>query len=92
MTATAVVSTCYAACGTAWTECYIAAGLVAGTVVASPFAPAAAMVCNAAEGACMVACTSAAAIFVQVLSRGVVAEVRAIRLSRHALVEVVAPA
>ena len=49
---------CYGACGTVWAGCYSAAGLVAGTVVASPAAPAAALACNAAEGLCMAACTS----------------------------------
>ena len=61
MTAPAAVCACYAACGKAWTVCYAAAGLVAGTVVAGPLAPAAALTCNVAESACMGACTSAAA-------------------------------
>ena len=48
---------CYATCGTAWAACYTTAGLIAGTVVASSLAPAAAIACNAAEGTCMTACT-----------------------------------
>jgi hypothetical protein len=48
---------CYSACGLAWAACYSQAGLVAGTIVALPAAPAAALACNAAEGACMTACT-----------------------------------
>lgn len=49
---------CYAGCGTAWAACYTAAGLVAGTIVSGPLAPAAAMVCNAAESVCMSTCFS----------------------------------
>ena len=44
-----VVGVCYAGCGTAWAGCYAAAGLVAGTIVASP-APAAASLCNLPRG------------------------------------------
>ena len=53
-------SACYAGCGTVWAGCYATAGLVAGTIVASPAAPAAALLCNAAEGICMTGCTSVA--------------------------------
>lgn len=53
------VTACYASCGTAWVACYAAAGLVAGTITAGGLAPAGALACNAAEGHCMMACTSA---------------------------------
>jgi hypothetical protein len=48
---------CYAACGLAWAACYAEACLIAGTIIAAPSAPAAALACNVAEGACMSACT-----------------------------------
>jgi hypothetical protein len=54
------VAACYAICGTTWAACYSAAGLVAGTIVVSPLAPAAALACNAAEGVCMTACLGGA--------------------------------
>eukprot|EP00035_Acanthoeca_spectabilis_P014814 m.289531 g.289531 ORF g.289531 m.289531 type:complete len:98 (+) comp16227_c3_seq2:127-420(+) len=60
MAAAGPLSVCYSGCGVAWTACYAAAGLVAGTVVASPAAPAAALACNAAEGLCMTGCTTIA--------------------------------
>lgn len=47
--------------GAAWAACYAATGLLAGTVVAWPAAPAAAIACNAAEGRCMTACMAGAA-------------------------------
>ena len=47
---------CYAVCGTAWAACYTSAGLVAGTVVTTAFAPAAALACNDIAGTCMATC------------------------------------
>jgi hypothetical protein len=55
------LSACYAACGAAWVSCYAASGLIAGTIIASPLAPVAAMSCNALESQCMIACTGASA-------------------------------
>jgi hypothetical protein len=53
----AAYAACYSACGLAWAACYAEAGLIAGTIIAGPSAPAAALACNAAEAACMSACT-----------------------------------
>ncbi|KAI8837668.1 hypothetical protein BJ741DRAFT_602939, partial [Chytriomyces cf. hyalinus JEL632] len=47
---------CVSACNAGWVSCYAGAGLVAGTVTAGLGAPAAAMMCNAAQAACMTAC------------------------------------
>ena len=58
----AALRACYASCGFAWQACYAAAGLVAGTISAGSSAPVSAMMCNGAEGACMVACTNASSM------------------------------
>ncbi|KAI8837667.1 hypothetical protein BJ741DRAFT_602937, partial [Chytriomyces cf. hyalinus JEL632] len=50
---------CISACNAGWVACYAGAGLVAGTVTAGIGAPAAAIMCNAAQGACMTACGAA---------------------------------
>ena len=60
--AMATIPICYSACGTAWAGCYAAAGLVAGTIVASPAAPAAALACNAAASQCMMVCAGTAVV------------------------------
>ena len=56
MASSVALALCYSGCGTAWAACYSAAGLVAGTIVASPAAPTAALACNAAESVCMAGC------------------------------------
>ncbi|KAJ7878077.1 hypothetical protein B0H13DRAFT_1631389 [Mycena leptocephala] len=49
---------CQTGCNTVAVACYAGAGLVFGTVVASPAAPAAALVCNAALGKCSAICAT----------------------------------
>ncbi|CAG8544979.1 30828_t:CDS:2 [Racocetra persica] len=49
---------CQSACNAGWVSCYAAAGLVAGTVTGGLGAPAAALLCNVAQGACMAACAA----------------------------------
>ncbi|CAG8595072.1 2363_t:CDS:2 [Scutellospora calospora] len=49
---------CQTACNAGWVSCYAAAGLVAGTVTGGLGAPAAAILCNVAQGACMAACAA----------------------------------
>ena len=53
----AVYVACITACNVTWVACYAGAGFVAGTIVASPAAPPIVLACNAAQGACMAACT-----------------------------------
>ena len=50
---------CQSACNAGWVTCYAGAGLVAGTVTGGVGAPAAAIVCNAAQGTCMAGCAAA---------------------------------
>ena len=50
---------CQAGCSVLVCSCYAAAGLVFGTVVAAPAAPAAALACNSAFGSCQAACAVA---------------------------------
>ncbi|KAJ6462394.1 hypothetical protein C8R47DRAFT_1225541 [Mycena vitilis] len=47
-----------AGCNTVAVACYAGAGLVFGTVVAAPAAPAAALACNAALGTCSGVCAT----------------------------------
>ncbi|RIB08866.1 hypothetical protein C2G38_1982239 [Gigaspora rosea] len=49
---------CQSACNAGWVSCYAAAGLVAGTVTGGVGAPAAAILCNVGQGACMAACAA----------------------------------
>lgn len=49
---------CQTGCNFAWVGCYSTAGLVSGTVTAGVAAPAAAILCNIAQGVCMKACAS----------------------------------
>ncbi|KAJ6579297.1 hypothetical protein B0H10DRAFT_1835963 [Mycena sp. CBHHK59/15] len=49
---------CQTGCNTLAVACYAGAGLVFGTVAASPAAPAAALACNAALGQCSAICAT----------------------------------
>ena len=49
---------CQAGCAKVVVPCYSGAGLVFGTVVAGPGAPAAALACNAAFGECYAMCAA----------------------------------
>ena len=49
---------CQTGCNVAWVSCYTSAGLVAGTVTAGVGVPAAALACNALQGACMTSCAA----------------------------------
>ncbi|RIB08799.1 hypothetical protein C2G38_1982314 [Gigaspora rosea] len=49
---------CQTACNAGWVACYAAGGLVAGTVTGGLGAPAAAILCNIAQGGCMAACAA----------------------------------
>ncbi|CAG8710320.1 36361_t:CDS:2 [Gigaspora margarita] len=49
---------CQSSCNAGWVACYAAGGLVAGTVTGGLGAPAAAILCNIAQGACMAACAA----------------------------------
>ncbi len=49
---------CQTACNVGWVACYASAGITAGTVTAGAGVPMAALVCNAAQGACMAACAA----------------------------------
>eukprot|EP00747_Dinoflagellata_sp_TGD_P167779 gnl/TRDRNA2_/TRDRNA2_192871_c0_seq1.p1 gnl/TRDRNA2_/TRDRNA2_192871_c0~~gnl/TRDRNA2_/TRDRNA2_192871_c0_seq1.p1 ORF type:complete len:591 (+),score=74.97 gnl/TRDRNA2_/TRDRNA2_192871_c0_seq1:119-1891(+) len=49
---------CQTVCNTGVVACYAAAGLTFGTVTGGMGAPAAALACNSAQGACMAACAS----------------------------------
>ncbi|KAJ7604390.1 hypothetical protein FB45DRAFT_1039968 [Roridomyces roridus] len=49
---------CQTGCNTVVVACYAGAGLVFGTVVAAPAAPAAALACNAALGTCSATCAA----------------------------------
>ncbi|KAJ7664006.1 hypothetical protein DFH06DRAFT_1189181 [Mycena polygramma] len=51
---------CQTGCNTVAVACYAGAGLVFGTVVAAPAAPAAALACNAALGTCSGVCATVA--------------------------------
>ncbi|KAF8211017.1 hypothetical protein K438DRAFT_2011435 [Mycena galopus ATCC 62051] len=51
---------CQTGCNTVAVACYAGAGLVFGTVVAAPAAPAAALACNAALGTCSATCATVA--------------------------------
>ncbi|KAJ7080818.1 hypothetical protein B0H15DRAFT_786982 [Mycena belliarum] len=51
---------CQTGCNTVTVACYAGAGLVFGTVVAAPAAPAAAIACNVALGTCSAACATVA--------------------------------
>ncbi|CAG8771382.1 36661_t:CDS:2, partial [Racocetra persica] len=49
---------CQSACNAGWVSCYAGAGLVAGTVTGGLGAPAAALLCNVAQGTCIAACAA----------------------------------
>ncbi|KAJ7691962.1 hypothetical protein B0H17DRAFT_1062265 [Mycena rosella] len=49
---------CQTGCNTVAVACYAGAGLVFGTVVAAPAAPAAALACNLALGTCSATCAT----------------------------------
>ncbi|KAJ7036623.1 hypothetical protein C8F04DRAFT_1210055 [Mycena alexandri] len=51
---------CQTGCNTVVVACYAGAGLVFGTVVAAPAAPAAALACNVALGTCSATCATVA--------------------------------
>ncbi|KAJ7147695.1 hypothetical protein C8R43DRAFT_1129611 [Mycena crocata] len=51
---------CQTGCNTVAVACYAGAGLVFGTVVAAPAAPAAAVACNVALGTCSATCATVA--------------------------------
>ncbi|KAJ7743748.1 hypothetical protein B0H14DRAFT_3897621 [Mycena olivaceomarginata] len=51
---------CQTGCNTVAVACYAGAGLVFGTVVAAPAAPAAAIACNVALGTCSATCATVA--------------------------------
>ncbi|KAJ7669782.1 hypothetical protein B0H17DRAFT_1209537 [Mycena rosella] len=51
---------CQTGCNALAVACYAGAGLVFGTVVASPAAPAAALACNVALGQCSAMCATVA--------------------------------
>ncbi|KAJ7483446.1 hypothetical protein FB451DRAFT_1393550 [Mycena latifolia] len=51
---------CQTGCNTVAVACYAGAGLVFGTVVAAPAAPAAALACNVALGTCSATCATVA--------------------------------
>ncbi|KAJ7114020.1 hypothetical protein C8R44DRAFT_710420 [Mycena epipterygia] len=51
---------CQTGCNTLAVACYAGAGLVFGTVVAAPAAPAAALACNAGLGTCSATCATVA--------------------------------
>ena len=52
---------CQTGCNTLWVACVSAAGGVAGVSTGGAAVPAAILACNAAQGACMVACIAAGA-------------------------------
>ncbi|KAJ7187815.1 hypothetical protein C8R46DRAFT_1052674 [Mycena filopes] len=51
---------CQTGCNTVAVACYAGAGLVFGTVIAAPAAPAAALACNVALGTCSATCATVA--------------------------------
>ncbi|KAF7345529.1 hypothetical protein MVEN_01571500 [Mycena venus] len=51
---------CQTGCNAVAVACYAGAGLVFGTVVAAPAAPAAAITCNVALGTCSATCATVA--------------------------------